>query len=147
MTKIIIGVIVIVIAVWAFMTYTSVAPEEDKLVKDEKIAMSANVSLSPQNDSGEEGTASLSEVDGKVKVMLSVTGAPQGHNQPVHVHEGTCADLKGVKYPLTNIVNGVSETMLDVSWDDFASGLPFAINAHKSADELGVYVSCGDIAL
>lgn len=105
------------------------------------------VNLAEQNDSGEYGTATLTEVDGKVHVVLSLTGAPQGVTQPAHIHLASCANIGGVVYPLTFPVNGVSETTLDVTLDGLLEQLPLALNVHKSATEADVYVACGDIVL
>lgn len=105
------------------------------------------VELSEQNDSGESGTARLTEVDGKVYVTLSLTGAPADVMQPAHIHVGACPDVGAVKYPLTSPVNGASETVLDVTLDQLSSELPLGINVHKSDTEAKVYVSCGDLAL
>jgi hypothetical protein len=48
------------------------------------------------------------------------------------------------KYPLTNLTNGKSDTVVDVSLSDLMSQ-SFAINAHKSAQDIATYVSCGNI--
>ncbi len=103
---------------------------------------SAAVTLNAQNGSGEDGTASLVQGDGTLTVSISVkngTTAPQ----PAHIHTGTCAKLGGVAYGLTNVVSGKSTTVLKgVSLASLQTG-GFAINIHKSTDDLGTYVSCG----
>lgn len=107
---------------------------------------SLTVSLAAQNNSGESGTAQLTDMGGgKTRVVLALSGAPNGVAQPVHIHEGTCATLNPTpKYPLTNLANGKSETVVDVSMSELLSK-PYAINAHKSAQEVSVYVTCGNI--
>ncbi len=107
---------------------------------------SLTVSLAAQNNSGESGTAQLTDMGGgKTRVVLALTGAPNGVAQPVHIHEGTCATLNPTpKYPLTNLANGKSETVVDVSLSELLSK-PYAINAHKSAQDISVYVTCGNI--
>ncbi|MBI4991721.1 MAG: hypothetical protein HZB99_00695 [Candidatus Harrisonbacteria bacterium] len=104
------------------------------------------VSLSVQNNSGESGTAVLSERGGKTEVKLRLEGAPKGVTQPAHIHSGACASIGGVKWPLTFPVNGKSETTLDISFDQLRAQLPLVLNVHKSAAEAGVYVACGDLA-
>ena len=106
-----------------------------------------SVTLSERNDSGQSGTATLMEENGKVKVVLILTGAPADVTQPAHIHMGSCPEVGAVKYPLTSPVNGSSETMLNVTLDQLRSGMPLAINVHKSQPEVKVYVSCGDLAL
>lgn len=106
-------------------------------------ADSATVKLSPQNNSGESGTATLTKQgDKQTKVVLSVTGA--SGSQPVHIHKGTCAQLDPKPaFPLSPVTDGKSETVVDASLDDLAKG--YAINGHKSPQEIKTYVFCGDI--
>lgn len=106
-----------------------------------------SVTLSEQNKSGESGTATLMEVEGKVKVTFKLTGVPADVAQPAHIHVGACPDVGAVKYPLTSPIDGMSETMLDVTLSQLKSELPLGINVHKSAAEAKVYVSCGDLKL
>src|SRR3989344_175971 len=107
-----------------------------------------SVTLDEQNDSGESGTAILTEgADGMVRVSLSVTAASVGTAQPAHIHAGACPNPGAIKYPLTSVINGVSETTLNVGMATLRSQLPLAINVHKSAAETQVYVACGDVTL
>ncbi len=111
-------------------------------------AKSTIVVLDEQNGSGETGIALITETDaGKVKVDLGVNGAPADADEPAHIHLGSCTELGGVKYPLSNVLAGVSETTLDIAFDQLSSDLPLAVNVHKSADEIGVFVACGDLSL
>lgn len=105
------------------------------------------VTLSEENASGQSGVATLTEMDGKVTVMLSMTGAPTGVIQPAHIHVGGCPGVGAVKYPLEFPVDGVSQTTLDVTLAQLQSELPLAINVHKSVEEASTYVSCGDLEL
>ena len=105
------------------------------------------VNLVEQNASGESGTATITEVEGGVRVVLNLIGASEGVVQPAHIHANSCADIGGVQYPLTFPMNGSSETMLEVSMDELQAGLPLSVNVHKSAEEVSVYVACGDIVL
>ena len=101
--------------------------------------------LTPQSNSGESGTATLTEEGAKTKVVIAVTGAPAGVAQPLHVHKGTCAKLDPKPaYGLTTLTNGKSETTIDVPLRTLQTG-GFAINGHKSAQEASTYVFCGNI--
>jgi hypothetical protein len=79
-----------------------------------------------------------------VRVVLKLTNGT-ATPQPAHIHKGTCANLDPVPaFPLTNAVNGMSDTTVSVGWAELAKG-GYAINVHKSAAEVSTYVSCGDI--
>lgn len=144
---------IVIMAIIALLIIVGVAyfvkqqPQPTQETQEDAMMMSAKVPvvLAAQNDSGESGEAMLSEIDGQTKITLALNGAPTGVAQPVHIHTGSCAELGGVAYPLTNLQSGLSETMLDMPLDELLAQLPLAINAHKSAEEIGVYVACGDI--
>jgi len=110
-------------------------------------ADSAKVTLSPQSGSGESGSATLTKSgENQTKVVLNVTGAPSGVSQPVHIHKGTCDKLDPKPaFPLSPVVNGKSETTVNASLDSLQKG-GYAINGHKSAQEVSTYVFCGNIA-
>jgi hypothetical protein len=106
-------------------------------------ADSVTVKLAPQNNSGESGTATLTKEGNKTKVVLSVPGAPT-EAQPTHIHKGTCSNLDPKPaYPLAPLSGGKSETVVNASLDDLEKG--YAINGHKSAQDLKTYVFCGEI--
>jgi len=102
------------------------------------------VTLSPQNDSGEKGTATLTPEDAKTEVVIKLAGAPSAA-QPAHIHAGKCAQLDPKpSVPLQNVVGGTSKTTLDMKLDDILSK-GGAINVHKSAADVKTYVACGDL--
>jgi len=113
--------------------------------REGRAAGPVTVKLAPQNNSGESGTATLTEEGGKTKVAVSVTGQPAGVAQPMHIHKGTCDKLDPKPtYGLPSLINGKSEATVDVSLADLQKG-GYAINGHKSAQEVSTYVYCGAI--
>ena len=103
-----------------------------------------------ENNSGISGNAILEAKDGKVKVRLELTSSILGlimPAEPAHIHVGACPNVGAVVYPLQSVVNGKSETVLNVSWANLKAQLPLAVNVHKSSAEAGTYVACGDITL
>ncbi len=104
------------------------------------------VTLNPQNGSGESGTAVLTQMGADVKVVISLKGTPATTPQPAHIHTGTCSNLGGVAYPLSNVVGGSSTTTVKGVTIDQLLSRPTAINVHESAADLGKYVACGNIA-
>jgi len=113
--------------------------------KEEDDENKITVELTEENDSDESGKARLVEENNQVTVTISMDGAPEDVSQPVHIHLGICPGVGGIQYPLTNILDGESITIIDVTLDQLKSELPLAINVHKSADEASIYVSCGNI--
>src|SRR5262245_61824236 len=109
-------------------------------------ADSASVELKPQNSSGESGTATLTKAGAdKTKVVVELKGEASGATHPMHIHKGTCANLDPKPaYPLSPVKNGKSETMVNASLDSLQKG-EYAINGHKSAQDIATNVFCGDI--
>ncbi|HHT9145881.1 MAG TPA: DUF4382 domain-containing protein [Candidatus Wunengus sp. YC61] len=104
--------------------------------------------FSAQNNSGVSGTAILEGDDGNIEVALKLKNSVLGilsPAQPAHIHFGSCSNIGGVKYPLNSVVNGKSETVLNVSLTDLKAQLPLAINVHKSAAESNIYIACTDL--
>lgn len=106
---------------------------------------SVKVTMNAQNGSKESGTATLQQKGKNVVVMLDLNNAPK-NAQPAHIHMGTCSKLNPApKYPLSNVQNGKSTTTIkNLDLDELIEG-KFAINVHKSTNDLKTYVSCGDI--
>jgi hypothetical protein len=123
----------LLLAAVVLLAVASSAPAQDKVT----------VKLEPQNNSGESGTATLTPSGDSTKVVLDVKGAKG--NQPTHIHKGSCAQLDPKPaFPLSPLVNGKSESTVKASVKDLTSG-SYAINGHKSSDDLKTYVFCGDI--
>jgi hypothetical protein len=103
------------------------------------------VKLAAQNNSGETGTAALTQTGPDVSVSVTMTGAGTVA-QPIHIHEGSCAKLNPQPlYPLTTVQNGMSMTTLkNMQLSALQTG-GFAINVHKSTTDIPAYVACGDI--
>lgn len=103
------------------------------------------VVLNEEGKSGQMGTAVLTGMAGKTKVTLYVSGGTKGVAQPAHIHVGVCPGVGAVKYGLNSVVDGKSETVLNVNIGDFRKMGPLAVNVHKSAAQVGVYVACGEL--
>jgi hypothetical protein len=120
------------VTVFAFVAVASAASAQETKVK-----------LEPQNNSNESGTATLTPAGDSTKVVLEVKGG-EG-TQPTHIHKGTCAQLDPKPaFPLSPVVNGKSETTVKAPIKDLTTG-GYAINGHKSAQDLKTYVFCGDL--
>ncbi|HEY3676034.1 MAG TPA: hypothetical protein VGK84_08600 [Candidatus Tumulicola sp.] len=102
------------------------------------------VTLNAQNNSGETGTAKITESSKGIVVVINIKGAPASA-QPAHIHTGSCPTPGGVKYPLKDVVNGTSKTTIKGVTIAELTASPMSINVHESAADLQKYVSCGDI--
>jgi len=105
---------------------------------------SITVTLGRGRDGSQPGTATLMAMGSQTEVDISITPGAAGVPQPVHIHAGTCDNLGAVVYPLTNIVDGKSMTLVNASLSSLETG-KFAINAHLSQAGINTYVSCGTI--
>ena len=121
--------------------------DKDKMSKDDTMKKGEiTVSMDAQNNTKQSGRATLTDMDGKkTKVVIEVGSGSAGVAQPAHIHMGSCPNPGAVLYPLQNVVNGRSETMLEVSLASLKDKLPLAVNVHKSAAEAKLYMSCGNI--
>ncbi len=103
------------------------------------------VHLTAQNNSGQSGTATLTQKGSDVVVNLTMNGIPSGVAEPAHIHPGTCAKLNPApKYPLTNATDGTTTTTIHNVMLSSLLGGNYAINVHN-AKNLSIYVACGDI--
>jgi LPXTG-motif cell wall-anchored protein len=106
---------------------------------------SVTVALNPINNSGISGSAVFTPVGNQTQVVVTINGEPTGGSEPIHIHTGQCgATLGGVKFPLKNVENGMSTTVVDTPFVPLWSG-GFAINAHESAANIKNYVACGNL--
>jgi Cu/Zn superoxide dismutase len=104
-----------------------------------------SVKLEAQNNSGQNGTATLIPEGDKTKVVIEIPNAPAGVAEPAHIHLGSCDNLdKAPKWTLEAVKGGRSVTVVPVSLDTILKEKT-AINIHKSAAEAQIYVSCGNI--
>ena len=127
--------VVMILASLAFAFMTQAAAAQSPIT----------IQISPQNNSGISGTATLTPMGNQTRVVLNLQGTPQGGNHPAHIHAGTCANLDPrPAFPLTNVQNGMSETTVNVSIDQIRAA-QHAINVHKSPQEASVYVGCGNL--
>jgi hypothetical protein len=108
------------------------------------------VELGEQNGSGETGTATLAEDGDRTKVVIELESpsATMGASpQPAHIHKGSCNDLDPTPaYALSDVKDGSSTSTVDAKLDDLREGA-FAINVHKSAEQIQTYVACGDVGI
>ena len=94
---------------------------------------------------GISGTATFTDMgDDTTKVVVELEGTPADGNHPAHLHDGTdCSMNKPVEHPLENVVDGMSTTTVDASFDHLVEA-NYYLNVHLSAEEVSTVVACGD---
>ncbi|MBI4338851.1 MAG: hypothetical protein HY680_02735, partial [Chloroflexi bacterium] len=98
------------------------------------------LALLEKSGSGQTGIAVLTAQGEVTEVVLLATTDISELN---HIHTSTCSVVGGVKYPLTNMKNGQSTTVVNATLESLMTG-GFAIRLHKKGDA-ATYTSCGDI--
>jgi len=126
------------------LIFASIVAAVALLAPSANAAGSQVFALTAQNGSGENGAVILTPLGDTTRVEVAIANAPPGAIQPVHFHTGPCATLGKVIYPLKSVDEGLSTTILKVPIDKLV-GQGLAVNIHKSAAEIGVYTSCGNI--
>ncbi len=122
--------------------------EREAMEKKEKEAMMGSLTYNfiAQNNSGEAGTVTFSEASkDTTSVVVSLNSASKDVSQPAHIHIGSCKALGIPSHTLTNLVNGKSVTVLNVSYENLWKEVPFAVNVHKSSAEVNIYTACADV--
>jgi hypothetical protein len=103
------------------------------------------ITLHAVEASGVTGTAVLTPLNGSgIKVTLELANVPPG-DLPAHIHFDTCANPSTIRYGLSNVVNGRSETTVVTPIAYLRRGHGrFSINVHKAESDLPI-IACGDI--
>lgn len=104
---------------------------------------SLRIDLNSKSDINQYGTATIKEENEKLAIELSLVNSPSTV-QPVHIHRGTCDAPGEIIVNLTNVVNGRSSSVVDLTLDAVNDG-NHVITGHRSAEALGTYDFCGVI--
>ena len=95
--------------------------------------------------SQQSGTVTLRATGDQIEVVLELTpGSPENDPQPVHIHFGNCVQLGAIHYPLNDVIEGKSTTIVDTRLSTIRDG-EHAINVHNSFTEIRLYSSCGEV--
>ena len=104
------------------------------------------VTMGSGRDASQTGTATLTAQGSQTQVVVNIQVGAAGVGQPAHIHQGSCPGVGAVAFPLTNVVDGTSTTVVNATLDSLRTG-GYSINIHQDETQagLGVYVSCGGI--
>ncbi|HEV3152263.1 MAG TPA: hypothetical protein VGZ02_00505 [Candidatus Baltobacteraceae bacterium] len=105
-----------------------------------------NINMGAMNGSKQDGTASVSDKGTGIVVVVHLNNEPKGASEPSHIHQGTCKNINPAPWKLLkNVVDGsATSTVAGVTVAQLKKA-HYAINVHKSANDLKTYVSCGDL--
>jgi len=136
----------IVLLAFAALLALALGPATRSMASNLAQGKVVRITLIDENGSGEDGSAQLTDMgDGTVKVELIMLNAPEGAEQPAHIHKGTCTTLDpSPAFPLETVKEGKSTTTVKTTLAELTKE-KYAINVHKSAAEASVYISCGNL--
>jgi hypothetical protein len=106
---------------------------------------SRTIPLVTLNSSGVTGNVTITAVDDR-RTRVEIRVDPAGHpDMPSHIHPGTCTALvPQPKYPLQNVTDGHSVTVVPASFADLVKG-GLAVNIHRSNQDLATYTACAEL--
>ena len=121
------------------------SPQPKNLTQNTETAKEFAIYLKPMNNSKQTGSASLIEKNGKITIGISTTGEPKNVVQYASIHVDTCEILGNIKFPLTNIINGSSQTTLETTIINLQNLGPLALNINRTQGNDKDSVSCANL--
>jgi hypothetical protein len=106
---------------------------------------SLTLTFMPGRDAAQPGTVTLTGNGNQTTVTINVAPGAAGVAQPAHIHDGACPGVGAIKYPLSNVVDGMSTTTVNVALHDLLTG-QYSINIHQGPGaEASIYTACVDL--
>ena len=140
----------LVISVAALAACATNRPDEPAEADISDMVGDWSADLSARNNSGISGDAGAQSALAATGATISIRGATPGGQHPWHIHRGTCSTSGAVvgaaaAYPvLTAGQDGTARAAATI-------GVPlnenesYHVNVHRSPQELGVIVACGEL--
>lgn len=120
----------------ALILFTFIAVSCDK--DDENPTKKKVYTLESVGGSGVAGTVTFTDAGSSLTtVTIELTGSKADTVHAAHIHEGKKGTGGAVAFPLADVVNSKSETLVDKSYDDFLKYNGY-INVHASKTNLEV---------
>lgn len=144
-------VVIVVVIIGVFLLFGNRQPaSQPGIVSSPEVitepkTMEVQLNAVSKDQIDQSGKATLEENNGKVIITLEINQVDTLNNQPAHIHMGSCPGVGEVLFPLTNVVDGKSVTEISTTIDQLRAQSPLAINVHKSAQEISVYTTCGNL--
>lgn len=116
---------------------------------------SLTIAMVQQNNSGQEGVATLTDSPGGLEILVSITQSSFAGSQTSHVHDGRCDNVGAITAGITRISDKSEAPESDGGIIFFRAQLMgttlsklrdgnHVINVHDARDN-SLYVSCGEI--
>ena len=105
------------------------------------------VTITALDDSGVTGTATLTQTDDGLVVVVTVDGGLEEGSHANHVHEGTCDDIGGIGEALDNLEAGADGSAPATTTTTDAELSHLIEEGHSVAVHSldGTIIACGDI--
>lgn len=101
------------------------------------------ITLSAQNGAKQAGKGTIQIQNARARVVVDIQPGPTGVAQPAFISSGSCDRVETMRFPLENVVNGKSETGLNVSVEEMQAMGPLVLEVRKSVEDFNVRISCG----
>ncbi len=103
------------------------------------------IAMRALSHSSQDGTATITDLGGKVRVAVRLANEPADASEPSHVHLGHCPEVKAIPvYNLGPVLNGKAASVINLSWAQINSG-KYVVMVHRSAHAMATYESCANI--
>ena len=128
-----------------FLPVAAIAIAASSVTANGAAPASKTITMHGLNGFVQNGTATITDRGGKVFVSVNIANEPASASEPSHVHFGKCPAIKAIPaYNVGPILSGKAKSVVPLSWATINSG-KYVIMVHKSAADMGTYVSCGNI--
>ncbi len=125
--------IVIILIIIAALIYWFTLPAETTVVTMQEF-----------NNSNQSGSAALVSENNQTRIIINLANSPN-YAQQVYILKGSCEQPGEIMYTLSPLINGQSETVIDLSLKNLFDQLPLTIAVYRETQTDQVNVSCGSI--
>ena len=142
----VIGLVLVIYLVWQL--FTSSDGQTDIKFEDKKELSKFTFKINEVNDSGRKGEVEIEQTkpDNFAKIFIKLSGSPKDTPELATLHTGACQDeFTSPLWPLTKVVNGRSETVLEMSPEILLSQKPLALKVFSGLEPSIELVACADI--
>lgn len=139
------GIVILGIIAFVFLSKQSQNLSNQGLAPTGLMQTIQTIPIYSQTSPDKLGSADIKEQNGNVIVLATISGQTPDSDLSANFHEGACPTLGEVKYSLSSVKGGKSETVLSISAAEFVKQLPLALNIRKAPNGAIANVACGDV--